>query len=72
MLKGLTAPDDMAARFPVGSTSQIWARLVALNKVRKQMRTSQGKADLMEQANCGGLVTLENVRVIHYLPEKGG
>ena len=24
---------------------------------------------LMEQANCGGLVTLENVRVIHYLPE---
>jgi len=29
-------------------------------------------SDLMEQANCGGLVTLENVRVIHYLPEKGG
>ena len=26
---------------------------------------------LMEQANCGGLVTLENIRVIHYLPEKG-
>jgi PII-like signaling protein len=25
---------------------------------------------LMEQANCGGLVTLENIRVIHYLPEK--
>ena len=29
-------------------------------------------SDLMDQANCGGLVTLENVRVIHYLPEKGG
>ncbi|MFC1796431.1 DUF190 domain-containing protein [Pseudomonadota bacterium] len=29
-------------------------------------------SDLMEQANCGGLVTLEKVRVIHYLPEKGG
>jgi PII-like signaling protein len=27
---------------------------------------------LFEQANCGGLVTLENIRVIHYLPEKGG
>ncbi len=26
---------------------------------------------LFEQANCGGLVTLENIRVIHYLPEKG-
>lgn len=25
---------------------------------------------LMEQANSGGLVTLENIRVIHYLPEK--
>ncbi len=27
---------------------------------------------LFEQANCGGLVTLENIRVIHYLPEKNG
>jgi PII-like signaling protein len=27
-------------------------------------------SDLFEQAGCGGLVTLENVRVIHYLPEK--
>lgn len=25
---------------------------------------------LFEQAGCGGLVTLENIRVIHYLPEK--
>jgi len=25
---------------------------------------------LFEQANCGGLVTLENIRVIRYLPEK--
>ena len=25
---------------------------------------------LFEQVGCGGLVTLENVRVIHYLPEK--
>ena len=23
---------------------------------------------LIEQANCGGLVTLENIRVIHYVP----
>jgi len=29
-------------------------------------------SDLFEQANCGGLVTLENIRVIHYVPEKGG
>ena len=26
---------------------------------------------LMDSANCGGLVTLENIRVIHYIPEKG-
>ena len=26
---------------------------------------------LFEQAGCGGLVTLENIRVVHYLPEKG-
>jgi len=26
---------------------------------------------LMDTANCGGLVTLENIRVIHYVPEKG-
>ena len=25
---------------------------------------------LIEEANSGGLVTLENIRVIHYLPEK--
>lgn len=28
-------------------------------------------SELMEQANSGGLVTLENIRVIHYVPEKG-
>lgn len=28
-------------------------------------------SELFEQANCGGLVTLENIRVIHYLPHKG-
>lgn len=27
-------------------------------------------SELIEQANCGGLVTLENIRVIHYLPGK--
>ena len=26
--------------------------------------------DLFEEAGCGGLVTLENIRVVHYLPEK--
>ncbi len=25
---------------------------------------------LMKEAGCGGLVTLENIRVIHYLPER--
>jgi len=44
------APDDMAAWFSVGSTSQLSARLVALRKVRKQMRTSPGKTVLIEQA----------------------
>ena len=27
-------------------------------------------SDLFDEADCGGLVTLENIRVIHYLPEK--
>jgi PII-like signaling protein len=26
--------------------------------------------ELFERAGCGGLVTLENVQVVHYLPEK--
>lgn len=26
-------------------------------------------AGMFEQAGCGGLVTLENIRVVHYLPE---
>jgi PII-like signaling protein len=26
-------------------------------------------SQLFEEAGCGGLVTLENIRVIHYLPE---
>ena len=26
--------------------------------------------EIFERAGCGGLVTLENIRVIHYLPEK--
>lgn len=25
---------------------------------------------IFEQANCGGLVTLENIRVVHYVPGK--
>jgi PII-like signaling protein len=28
-------------------------------------------SNLFEQAQCGGLVTLENIRVIHYTPDKG-
>ena len=31
----------------------------------------QTLSGLFEEANCGGLVTLENIRVIHYVPEKG-
>jgi uncharacterized protein len=27
-------------------------------------------SELFEQANCGGLVTLENIRVVHYVPER--
>ena len=32
----------------------------------------QRLSELFEQANCGGLVTLENIRVVHYLPERTG
>jgi PII-like signaling protein len=28
--------------------------------------------ELFEQAGCGGLVTLENIRVVHYLPQQRG
>jgi len=31
----------------------------------------QELSSIFERAGCGGLVTLENIRVIHYLPEKG-
>ena len=27
-------------------------------------------SELFEQAGCGGRVTLENIRLVHYLPEK--
>jgi PII-like signaling protein len=27
-------------------------------------------SEMFEEANCGGLVTLENIRIVHYLPEK--
>lgn len=26
-------------------------------------------SEMFEEANCGGLVTLENIRVVHYVPE---
>src|SRR5210317_1964738 len=29
-------------------------------------------SEMFEQANCGGLVTLENIRVVRYVPEKSG
>ena len=31
----------------------------------------QDLSEFFEKAGCGGLVTLENIRVIHYLPEGG-
>jgi hypothetical protein len=27
-------------------------------------------SEVFEEANCGGLVTLENIRVVQYVPEK--
>ena len=27
-------------------------------------------SEMFEQSGCGGLMTLENIRVVHYLPEK--
>jgi hypothetical protein len=29
-------------------------------------------SELFERAGCGGLVTLENIRIVHYLPGKSG
>jgi PII-like signaling protein len=39
------------------------------SKVEAFQHTLSG---LFQQANCGGLITLENIRVIHYLPQKTG
>ena len=27
-------------------------------------------SEMFEEAGCGGLVTLENIRIVHYMPEK--
>ena len=27
-------------------------------------------SSMFEEAGCGGLVTLENIRIVHYMPEK--
>jgi len=29
-------------------------------------------SQMFEEAGCGGLVTLENIRIVHYLPESVG
>ncbi len=29
-------------------------------------------SQMFEEAGCGGLVTLENIRIVHYLPESEG
>lgn len=39
------------------------------SKVRAFQQTL---SELFSEAGCGGLVTLENIRIIHYLPEGGG
>ena len=37
----------------------------------KKITSFQNKlSEIFDGAGCGGLVTLENIRVIHYLPEK--
>ena len=37
----------------------------------KKITAFQNKlSEIFNRAGCGGLVTLENIRVIHYLPEK--
>jgi PII-like signaling protein len=38
----------------------------------KVMAFQERLSELFENANCGGLVTLENIRVIHYVPERDG
>jgi PII-like signaling protein len=46
---------------------------MAIEIVDEEARVGEFRArlsELFEQANCGGLVTIENIRVVHYLPEK--
>jgi PII-like signaling protein len=46
---------------------------MAIEIVDEEPRVTSFQARLSEmfrQANCGGLVTIENIRVVHYLPEK--
>ncbi|MFT7596596.1 MAG: hypothetical protein ACI8R4_003932, partial [Paracoccaceae bacterium] len=53
MLAGLGAADDMAKRFPVGTTPQLLARLVEVYALRKRARkassNASSKTDLVEQ-----------------------
>ena len=49
MLDGLTAPDDMAEQFPVGTTTQLLARQRQSNKLRRQRRKAANKTDLIKQ-----------------------
>ena len=41
-----------------------------VDEEEKLVSFQQRLSDMFEQAGCGGLMTLENVRVVHYLPEK--
>lgn len=46
---------------------------VAIEIVDEAARVDAFKEQLsmmFEQANCGGLVTIENIRVVHYLPAR--
>jgi len=41
-----------------------------VDEQEKILAFQKSLSEVFEQAGCGGLVTLENIRVIHYLPEK--
>ena len=50
---------------------ELYPELEIVDEESKIAAFQQTLSELFEQADCGGLVPLENIRVVHYVPEKG-
>ena len=51
-------------------SSDLTMVLEIVDEAEKIEAFQKSLSELFDRAGCGGLVTLENIRVVHYLPEK--